>query len=57
MSVHARQSDGSLVPIEFGVPQEPEFFMGGGGLYGTAPDYLIFLQMLMHGGTCNGAGR
>jgi methyl acetate hydrolase len=52
--VHARQADGSLVPIEFGVPQEPEFFMGGGGLYGTARDYLIFLQMLMRGGTFNG---
>jgi CubicO group peptidase (beta-lactamase class C family) len=24
--------------------------MGGGGLYGTARDYLAFLQMLMHGG-------
>ena len=34
---------------------EPEFFMGGGGLYGTARDYLAFLQMLMHGGEFNGA--
>ena len=29
--------------------------MGGGGLYGTAPDYLAFAQMLMRGGTHNGA--
>ena len=29
--------------------------MGGGGLYGTARDYLAFLQMLMHGGEFNGA--
>ena len=29
--------------------------MGGGGLYGTARDYLAFLQMLMHGGKFNGA--
>jgi CubicO group peptidase (beta-lactamase class C family) len=55
VTVHARKSDGGLDPIEFGVPQEPEFFMGGGGLYGTARDYLAFLQMLMHGGEFNGA--
>ena len=28
--------------------------MGGGGLYGTARDYLAFLQMLMHDGEFNG---
>jgi len=55
VTVHARNADGGLDPIEFGVPQEPEFFMGGGGLYGTARDYLAFLQMLMHGGEFNGA--
>jgi methyl acetate hydrolase len=55
VSVHARKPDGSLEPIEFGVPQDPEFFMGGGGLYGTARDYLAFIQMLMHRGTFNGA--
>src|SRR5215471_19547669 len=54
VTVHARKADG-LDPIEFGVPQEPEFFMGGGGLYGTGRDYLAFLQMLMHGGEFNGA--
>src|SRR5215204_4773486 len=53
VSVHARKPDGSLEPIEFGVPQDPEFFMGGGGLYGTARDYLAFLQMLMNGGKFN----
>jgi methyl acetate hydrolase len=54
VSVHARKADGSLDPIEFGIPQDPEFFMGGGGLYGTGRDYLAFLQMLMHGGSLNG---
>ena len=53
--MHARKEDGGLDPIEFGVPQQPEFFMGGGGLYGTARDYLAFLQMLMRGGEFNGA--
>jgi len=55
VTVHARKPDGGLDPIEFGIPQEPEFFMGGGGLYGTGRDYLAFLQMLMHGGEFNGA--
>ena len=55
VTVHARKPDGGLDPIEFGVPQEPEFFMGGGGLYGTGRDYLAFLQMPMHGGEFNGA--
>jgi CubicO group peptidase (beta-lactamase class C family) len=54
VSVHARKPDGSLEPIEFGIPQEPEFFMGGGGLYSTARDYLAFLQMLLHNGELNG---
>ena len=54
VSVHARKADGTLEPIKFGIPQEPEFFMGGGGLYGTARDYIAFLQMLMRGGELNG---
>jgi CubicO group peptidase (beta-lactamase class C family) len=52
--VHQRGADGALAPIEFGIPQEPEFHMGGGGLYGTAPDYLAFCRMIMNGGTHNG---
>ncbi len=54
-TIHQRQADGSLAPIEVEIPQEPQFYMGGGGLYGTAPDYLTFLRMLMHGGELNGA--
>ena len=54
MSVHARKEDGALEPMEFGIPQEPEFFMGGGGLYGTARDYIAFLQMLLHDGKVGG---
>lgn len=53
-AVHQRGADGALAPIEFGIPQEPEFHMGGGGLYGTAPDYLAFCRMIMNGGTHNG---
>jgi len=54
-SVHQRDDKGALAPIEFGLPENPEFHMGGGGLNGTAPDYLAFTQMIMHGGRFNGA--
>jgi methyl acetate hydrolase len=52
--MHARQPDGSLQAMEFELPQEPEFHMGGGGLYGTAGDYLKFQQMFLRGGRLNG---
>jgi methyl acetate hydrolase len=54
-SMHARGADGSLSVIPFEVPQDPEFQMGGGGLYGTAPDYLRFCRMVLNGGTLDGA--
>lgn len=53
-AMHARQADGSTMPIEFELPQEPEFFMGGGGLYGTGPDYLRFIRMILGGGSLDG---
>lgn len=53
-SVHQRGADGALAPIEFGLPEDPEFLMGGGGLYGTAGDYLAFAQMIMRGGASKG---
>jgi methyl acetate hydrolase len=53
-AVHQRGPDGALAPIEFEIPQAPEFLMGGGGLYGTAGDYLKFAQMIMRGGTLDG---
>lgn len=54
VAVHARGEDGSLSPIPFEVAQEPEFHMGGGGLYGTAADYLKFTQMILDKGRGNG---
>ena len=54
-AVHQRDDKGAPAPIEFALPEDPEFLMGGGGLYGTAPDYLAFAQMLMQGGTHKGA--
>jgi CubicO group peptidase (beta-lactamase class C family) len=52
--MHVRKSDGSLKVIRFEVPQQPEFFMGGGGLYSTGQDYLRFLRMLLGGGELDG---
>jgi methyl acetate hydrolase len=53
--VHQRGPSGTLTPTEFEIPQDPEFLMGGGGLYGTAADYLAFAQMIMQGGSFKGA--
>jgi CubicO group peptidase (beta-lactamase class C family) len=52
--MHARGHDGTLAPIPFEIPQEPEFEMGGGGLYSTAADYLAFQQLFLNEGRANG---
>jgi methyl acetate hydrolase len=54
-SVHQRQADGSLVAQPLPAPSTPEFYAGGGGLRSTARDYLSFLQMLLQGGSFDGA--
>src|SRR5437868_3434018 len=36
VGMHARGEDGTLAAIPFELEQEPEFHMGGGGLYSTA---------------------
>jgi CubicO group peptidase (beta-lactamase class C family) len=54
-SNHQRKPDGSLEPQPLETQFKPEFYAGGGGLYSTAPDYLTFLQMLLNGGSFNGA--
>jgi methyl acetate hydrolase len=54
VGMHARGPDGSLAPIPFEMEQEPEFHMGGGGLYGTAGDYIKFTQMILNEGRGNG---
>lgn len=53
-AIYLRDDQGRLAPFAFEIPQEPEFQMGGGGLYGTAGDYLLFLRMLLNGGQLAG---
>jgi len=54
VAMHGRGPDGSLAPIPFELEQDPEFHMGGGGLYGTAGDYIKFTQMILNKGKGNG---
>ena len=51
---HARKPDGKFERFERQVPKDPEFIAGGGGLYSTATDYLVFLRMLLAGGHFGG---
>jgi methyl acetate hydrolase len=51
--VHLRGPDG-LDRLGFETPQEPEFWMGGGGLYSTVADYLRFTRMILRGGELDG---
>ncbi len=55
--MHARSEDGALAPIPFEVPQDPEFEMGGGGLYGTAADYLAFERLFLDEGRAAGGAQ
>ena len=53
-TVHARGEDGAWIPMEFTVEQDPEFEMGGAGLYSTVDDYLKFIRMILNSGAANG---
>ena len=49
--IHHRGPDGTLTPDPaLEITQEPEFEMGGGGLYSTAGDYLKFVRMMLNEG-------
>jgi methyl acetate hydrolase len=53
--IHQRDEDDKLTPLmDLEIPQEPEFEMGGGGLYGTAEDYIKFVRMILNEGKANG---
>ncbi len=55
-TMHQRDAAGALTPFEFELPDNPEVFMGGGALFGTAGDYLKFLRMWLNDGD-GGRGR
>lgn len=53
--IHQRGDDDRLEPLhDLEIPQEPEFEMGGGGLYGTIQDYARFVRMILNQGRANG---
>jgi len=53
-TIHSRQPDGSLQPIDLVLPQPPEVDMGGHGLYGTVSDYVKFVRMILNRGETPG---
>jgi methyl acetate hydrolase len=55
VTVHQRKPDGSPEPTPAPDPPWREFWSGGGGLYSTGRDYLVFLQILLNQGRFNGA--
>jgi methyl acetate hydrolase len=55
VAVHRRRIDGAFERDPNQPPLSVTRFNGGGGLASTAVDYVHFLQMLLKGGTWNGA--
>jgi len=51
--IHQRGDDDGFTPLDLEIPQEPEFEMGGGGLYSTVGDYLKFIRMILNKGAAN----
>ena len=54
ISQYTRQADGSLKENPRTMPAPPKAFNGGGGLFSTAPDYVRFMQMILHHGRGSG---
>lgn len=50
VSSSRRVADGSLKEDPRAMPVPPKAFNGGGGLFSTAPDYVLFMQMILHHG-------
>ncbi|HEY1559483.1 MAG TPA: serine hydrolase domain-containing protein [Caulobacteraceae bacterium] len=56
-AVHARSPDGSCAVIDFALPPPPNFNIGGGALYSTAPDFMRLLSALLDGEILSDASR
>jgi CubicO group peptidase (beta-lactamase class C family) len=52
--VWSKADGGDWKRVAFEISQEPEFYMGGAGLCGTAGDYIRFLRMLLNRGSLDG---
>ena len=53
--IHARLGEREFeLQMELEIPQEPEFEMGGGGLYSTIGDYAKFVRMILNKGAADG---
>jgi CubicO group peptidase (beta-lactamase class C family) len=48
--VRGKKTRGDYDKLAFRISQEPEMYMAGAGLYGTAGDYFKFLKMLLNRG-------
>lgn len=54
VTVHVRGEEGSWVSAGELLPQEPEWWAGGHGLYSTPRDYIRFERALLRGGELDG---
>jgi methyl acetate hydrolase len=52
-AIHVRTPEG-LAATTIELTQDPEFEMGGGGLYSTMADYMRFARMILTGGALDG---
>jgi CubicO group peptidase (beta-lactamase class C family) len=54
--LHARDTNGKLLPQPLRKLDVSKVLSGGGGIYSTAPDYLTLLQALLNGGCLRETG-
>ncbi len=52
--VHLRNNKGGFEPYRLDPPAQPEFYGMGHALFGTAPDYLRFLRLILNRGVLDG---
>lgn len=50
VSMHKRQPDGTIAPFVLDRPEVTEYYVGGGGLFGTVPDFIRFTTAILAGG-------
>ncbi|GAA4705395.1 serine hydrolase domain-containing protein [Pseudonocardia yuanmonensis] len=55
VTVHVRGEDGNWTSAGELLPQEPDWWAGGHGLYSTPRDYIRFERALLRGGELDGA--